>query len=419
MAIDPSEFPPPLPIESVPAVIPVEDAVEPVPTALPVRPGVGIGFWLTIATLGVGAGVLGYFSPDVRSFLLMSLIVPPLVALPVLTYAGQVQPILRIPAAILWGVAALAYAGWMLIMALTGVVPAAAVADWERTHDTQKLLDSLSPTSVQQIVTAGIAIAASFIAGILAFLPTARRAAAGWLPLNPNSFVHAVALASVIVVTATSLAPLVVLGEPPALRDIESNATMQQLRDMPSGFVLRLIAYLYFWGIVSITCFVGFPIVRSFRGALVRLGLVIPTVRQVLFAIGAAVLMVGVMTGVDYGIDWLWRQMGWARTDAEALDQMFKFATNLFGAIVIGISAGLSEELFVRGALQPRFGILVSNILFTALHATQYNFDALTSVFLAGIVLGLIRKYSNTTTSAIVHGLYDFIQLYGKSLGWF
>jgi membrane protease YdiL (CAAX protease family) len=79
----------------------------------------------------------------------------------------------------------------------------------------------------------------------------------------------------------------------------------------------------------------------------------------------------------------------------------------------------LSEELFVRGALQPRFGILVSNILFTALHATQYNFDALTSVFLAGIVLGLIRKYSNTTTSAIVHGLYDFIQLYGKSLGWF
>ena len=58
--------------------------------------------------------------------------------------------------------------------------------------------------------------------------------------------------------------------------------------------------------------------------------------------------------------------------------------------------------------MQPRLGILLSNLLFTALHAWQYNWDGLLSVFLIGLVLGVIRKKTNTTTSAVVHGTYDF-----------
>ena len=63
----------------------------------------------------------------------------------------------------------------------------------------------------------------------------------------------------------------------------------------------------------------------------------------------------------------------------------------------------------MRGALQPRLGLLPSNLFFTALHGFQYSWDALLSVFVVGMLLGGIRARTNTTTSAIVHGLYDFL----------
>jgi membrane protease YdiL (CAAX protease family) len=43
------------------------------------------------------------------------------------------------------------------------------------------------------------------------------------------------------------------------------------------------------------------------------------------------------------------------------------------------------------------------------MHAYQYHWDALCSVFITGLVLGLIRKKTNTTVSAIVHGGFDFV----------
>jgi membrane protease YdiL (CAAX protease family) len=59
--------------------------------------------------------------------------------------------------------------------------------------------------------------------------------------------------------------------------------------------------------------------------------------------------------------------------------------------------------------MQPRLGIWLSNLLFTALHAFQYNLDGLVIVFLIGLVCGVIRNKSNTTTSALVHGTFDFL----------
>src|SRR5205085_10094169 len=121
--------------------------------------------------------------------------------------------------------------------------------------------------------------------------------------------------------------------------------------------------------------------------------------------------MAGIMLGVDAGIGALWKAMGWTTTDESAIEKFLDFAINPIGAILIGVVAGLGEELFVRGVLQPRLGILLSNLFFTAMHALQYNWDALLSVFLAGLVLGVIRKKTNTSTSAIVHGGYDFTLL--------
>jgi membrane protease YdiL (CAAX protease family) len=62
-----------------------------------------------------------------------------------------------------------------------------------------------------------------------------------------------------------------------------------------------------------------------------------------------------------------------------------------------------------RGALQPRLGIIATALLFTCIH-TQYglSLDAL-SVFVIAVGLGLIRKFTNTTTSVITHTTYNII----------
>jgi len=76
---------------------------------------------------------------------------------------------------------------------------------------------------------------------------------------------------------------------------------------------------------------------------------------------------------------------------------------------VASVAAGFGEEVSIRGLLQPRFGILLPALLFASLHAFQYSWDGLISVFLAGLVFAYIRRYSNTTTSAITHTVYDLV----------
>jgi len=218
-----------------------------------------------------------------------------------------------------------------------------------------------------------------------------------------------VALATVITFTLASFAPLLVLGVPPLLSTVEEIGAEGGIGGRGSSGALRDDLYALGWMIPATIFAVGFGIRRSFRESINRLGLVRPTGRQMAAAVGLAIGLVVVMQLVDTGIGTLWESMGWALTDAEAFEKLIAHAFSPVGALVIGITAGLGEELAVRGVLQPRLGILLSNIFFTGLHAAQYNWDALLSVFLIGLALGLIRQRSNTTTSAVVHGGYDFI----------
>jgi membrane protease YdiL (CAAX protease family) len=166
--------------------------------------------------------------------------------------------------------------------------------------------------------------------------------------------------------------------------------------------------YVLVWLVPAAILAAGYPIRRSLRETLKRVGLVRPSRGQILLALGVTAALVLLGTGFDNGVAWLWQRLGWPQTDANAFNELIKFAVSPLGAVVVGVTAGVGEELAVRGVLQPRLGILLSNLFFTALHAFQYNFDALLSVFLLGLVLGCIRKYTNTTTSALIHGLYDF-----------
>ena len=81
-------------------------------------------------------------------------------------------------------------------------------------------------------------------------------------------------------------------------------------------------------------------------------------------------------------------------------------------ALLLGVSAGVGEEVLVRGALQPRTGLLWASLLFAAAHV-QYTWFGMLVIVMLGIALGLVRRYTNTTTAIVVHGVYDVIAAFG------
>jgi len=220
-----------------------------------------------------------------------------------------------------------------------------------------------------------------------------------------------VALVAVVALTLLCFLPLLILAEPPFLT-LFNNATEQGVNlteGQDEAAQLRSTVYGLVWTVPGTILAVGYGVQRKLRPALERLGLVRPTLKQVLLGIATAVVLVGAVQVLGHGINWLWEAMGWPATDGEAFGELMAFAFNPLGAVVIGITAGLGEELAVRGVLQPRLGILLSNLFFTGLHAFQYNWDSLLVVFLVGLAMGFLRKRTNTTTSAIAHGVYDFL----------
>jgi membrane protease YdiL (CAAX protease family) len=77
-------------------------------------------------------------------------------------------------------------------------------------------------------------------------------------------------------------------------------------------------------------------------------------------------------------------------------------------AIVLGLSAGIGEELTLRGALQPRFGLVATAALFAVLHV-QYSWIGILAVFLIGVLFGIVRRVTSTTAAIAIHVLYDAI----------
>jgi hypothetical protein len=337
----------------------------------------------------VSAVALGFFEREAWIFLLLGALVPPMATLPLLAYVGEREFVARVMAFLVW----------------LGVIGAAAVNSFVTVANAIPSGDSARLVLTVVGITGGITF------GILCFLSGVREFAARHLPIDPRSFVHAVALGGAVALAVIFFVPVLVLGGPPALDECTVQDSVEKLQQFPPGFILRLLCYAYFWIIVGELCIVGFPIVRSARDALRRLGLVRPTVGQVAFAVIAAIALLVLVAGVEWVIGHVWDLFHWPRTNEKSFNHLMGFAISPIGALVVGVTAGLSEELAIRGALQPRLGILLSNLLFTSAHAFQYNWDGLLSVFLIGLVLALIRRRFNTTTSAIVHGTYDSLAI--------
>jgi len=269
---------------------------------------------------------------------------------------------------------------------------------------------TLQPDSLFTILLLIFGIFLSFGIGLSTLLPPVRRWLTRFLPLDPNSFVHSVALAAIVTITLIMVMPLLVTGQPPLLTLVRAVGSEElNAGDLSAGAQLRSQVYGLVWTIPAAFLAVGFGIRRNLSATLLRIGLVRPTVSQVITGVGIGLALAGLITLTLPLIDTIWQTFGWPTTDHEAFSELIAFAISPLGALVIGVTAGLGEELAIRGVLQPRLGIFLSNLFFVSLHAFQYHWDGLLVVFVVGLICGLVRKRTNTTTAAIVHGVYNFV----------
>jgi membrane protease YdiL (CAAX protease family) len=85
------------------------------------------------------------------------------------------------------------------------------------------------------------------------------------------------------------------------------------------------------------------------------------------------------------------------------------FEAGLLGALTIGLSAGIGEEIVFRGAAQKRLGLIFTSILFAVLHAQYSVSPALIQILVLGLLLGMTRRRANTTTAIAAHASYNFL----------
>jgi membrane protease YdiL (CAAX protease family) len=221
-------------------------------------------------------------------------------------------------------------------------------------------------------------------------------------PLDPDSAIDMTGLCVVLGVlgffVGTSFAPM----------------TEEPLEAIPAiGAAELIIQAAAFLAIAYIA--VGVPYWRDLREATARLGIVVPDLRTIGIAVAATFACFFVAGAAGLAAEQV--DPGLGESLQEVVDQMTAQLQNPIGAIVIGASAGIGEEAIFRGALQPRFGLVIPSLIFAMLHGPQYGFNlSLLGLFAVSIILGLERQYVNTTAAMITHALFNAIQVLALSM---
>jgi len=150
---------------------------------------------------------------------------------------------------------------------------------------------------------------------------------------------------------------------------------------------------------------VGFLVRRDLRATIRRLGLSVP--RPSHYGVVAAgvlalyLLNVGIESWQRAWLPALWEQ-------DQRVNGMLAGGLGLGGGLLLGVSAGVGEELAMRGALQPRLGLVFTAVVFAGLHV-HYSWVGMGTILLLGIVLGVIRERTSTTVAILVHTVYDVL----------
>jgi membrane protease YdiL (CAAX protease family) len=245
-------------------------------------------------------------------------------------------------------------------------------------------------------LTFGMGLLATAIVAPICLLRPVRRLLARLIPIDAASGVHATALVLAVFMVGLTLSQVALIG------GLETIAAGGQMR------FLDLWAPLLPIGLFALVG-VGYIVRRNWAATRRRLGLDPLTWRQ---AGLAAALAVGIVA-LYYGIDWIWRTVApenYALIEGVG-DVLFGGVTAPWQGIVLSLTAAVMEELLFRGAVQPRFGLLLTSLLFTVSHVQYGLTPAALEILIAALVLGWLRRRHSTSASMLLHFLYDVLAL--------
>jgi membrane protease YdiL (CAAX protease family) len=257
----------------------------------------------------------------------------------------------------------------------------------------------------------GVGLWAPALVGILVLLPPVRRLLARLLPMDAGSPVHAVALSLSALIVIQLLFTLGI-----GLNNLAESLAAQEAAGSASATLSGLWAQQVLTAVFAFFG-VGFLIRRDWSATLQRLGLVVPSLGNIAVGIVVGLGMVPLVMlieqvssqfniGIDPSVQKLTEQL---------LGPLFN---SPLGIITLGVAAALGEETIFRGAVQPRFGIVLTALLFALVHSNYGISLSTLIVFLFGLLLGIVRKRTNTSTTMISHALYNMSLGILASLGF-
>lgn len=215
--------------------------------------------------------------------------------------------------------------------------------------------------------------------------------------LNPDSSVHVLALLLLVAHVALTFASFYAAG------GLEGLAQQLEQQAIDSNNLLMDLGVFVLFALGG----VGFYMRRNAPQTLERLGLRVPSVRDLRQGVGVAFVLYGVVILMSLfwqtlaGIEAYEQQTVAVRALSE------QYGASLGLGLLMAFCAAVGEEVLFRGALQPVLGIPLSTLYFVMLH-TQYILTP--SMLIIGVVaLGFawLRQRTHTTAAIVAHFCYN------------
>jgi hypothetical protein len=224
----------------------------------------------------------------------------------------------------------------------------------------------------------------------LPLLKPFRRLMAMLTPMDPDSTIDMMGLGVILALTSYFGWAITLETDP---EDLTSAVTVASQVINVAFFIL--VAYVA----------VGVSMYRSGREATSRLGIRWPTLPDI--AVGVAAVIPAFMLSMVGSLLTLYFQPDLFEDLGDTMEEMSSGTDVTIVSVLLFASAGLGEEILFRGAIQPRFGIVMTSAFWALVH-TQYQFSfVVLGLFLVGLLFGLMRKYVSTTSAIIAHALYN------------
>jgi membrane protease YdiL (CAAX protease family) len=217
---------------------------------------------------------------------------------------------------------------------------------------------------------------------------------------DPESSVHNVAIVLALSFLSISIGQLILTGGMAGLaQDIKVSG-------ISTGLLLFQTVLLIALAFIG----VGMAIRRDLMGSLSRLGLRIPTPKDVIWGVGVGlVLYVVLLILVTVWAAFVPSEQ--LEQQSAASEQIAQVFSTIPLALLVSASAAISEEILFRGALQPVFGLPLSSVFFALVHMQYALTPATIIIFIVSLGLGWLRQRQSTTAAIIAHFVYNFVQL--------